>query len=53
VSAADDVDAASDKVRGCVTARHTRVDRFVAGVNDRIAPTDAAPRLHLVSGRES
>jgi hypothetical protein len=57
LSAVDDVDNASDKVRGlCDRAVH-RVDSVVAGVNDKIAPdpapTDAAPRLRLVGGREA
>ncbi|BBW99413.1 hypothetical protein BST36_11945 [Mycolicibacterium moriokaense] len=56
MSAADEVDTASDKVRRAVL----RVDSMVAGVNDRIAPTEQsterpAPdrRLHLVPGRET
>jgi hypothetical protein len=61
LSAVDDVDAASDKVRGLCDRAVNRVDSVVAGVNDKIAPTDtstqdrreAAGRLHLVSGREA
>lgn len=41
LSAADDVDAAGDRVRGiCDRAVH-RVDTVVASVNDRIAPEPA------------
>jgi hypothetical protein len=51
-SAADDVDAAGDRVSGlCDRAVH-RVDSVVARVNDRIAPTEPAaaspPRLRIV-----
>ncbi|MCV7302081.1 hypothetical protein H7J93_20860 [Mycobacterium barrassiae] len=57
MSAADDVDTASDKVRGLCDRAVLRVDSVVAGVNDRIAPTGPQapdqPRLHLVSGREA
>jgi hypothetical protein len=55
MSAADDVDTAGDRVRRAVL----RVDSVVAGVNNRIAPTEPPqpdqPRrpLHLVSGREA
>ena len=59
LSAADDVDAAGDRVRGlCDRAVH-RVDTVVASVNDRIAPDTApdappaAPRLRVVDGREA
>ena len=61
LSAADDVDTASDKVRGlCDRAVH-RVDAAVAGVNDKISPSEApmpdrrpaAERPHLVSCREA
>ncbi|KWX63275.1 hypothetical protein [Mycobacterium sp. NAZ190054] len=56
-SAADDVDAAGDRVSGlCDRAVH-RVDTVVARVNDRIAPDadPAAPVRHLrvVDGRAS
>ncbi len=53
LSAADDVDAASGKVRGLCDRAVNRVDSVVATVNDKIAPTDAPTRLHLVSGREA
>ncbi len=64
MSAADDVDTASDKVRGLCDRAVLRVDSVVAGVNDRIAPTEPPEpeqrtpdqpqrRLHLVSGREA
>lgn len=48
LSAADDVDAAGDRVRGmCDKAVH-RVDTVVASVNDRIAPPPAeTPAPHL------
>lgn len=53
LSAVDDVDAASDRVRGMCDRAVNRVDTVVATVNDRIAPTDQAPRLRVVSGREA
>ena len=43
LSAADDVDTASDKVRGMCDRAVNRVDSVVATVNDRIAPTEAVP----------
>jgi hypothetical protein len=43
LSAADDVDAASDKVRGLCDRAVDRVDAAVAGVNDKIAPSAASP----------
>ncbi|OBG14058.1 hypothetical protein A5765_11845 [Mycolicibacterium celeriflavum] len=50
LSAADDVDTASDRVRGlCDRAVH-RVDSVVANVNDRIAPDSTAPTLRVVAG---
>jgi hypothetical protein len=53
LSAVDDVDTASDKVRGLCDRAVNRVDSVVATVNDKIAPTDASPRLRLVSDREA
>jgi hypothetical protein len=53
LSAADDVDAAGDKVRGLCDRAVNRVDSVVATVNDKIAPTDERQRLHLVEGREA
>jgi hypothetical protein len=68
LSAADDVDAASDKVRGLCDRAVDRVDAAVAGVNDKIAPSaaphDAGPaaghsarpaagRPHLAAVREA
>jgi hypothetical protein len=53
LSAADDVDAASDKVRGLCDRAVNRVDSVVATVNDKIAPTEPQPRLRLVEGREA
>jgi len=53
LSAADDVDAASDKVRGLCDRAVNRVDYVVATVNDKIDPTEPQPRLHLVGGREA
>jgi hypothetical protein len=53
LSAADDVDAAGDKVRGLCDRAVNRVDSVVASVNDKIAPAEERPRLHLVSGREA
>jgi hypothetical protein len=54
-SAADDVDAAGDKVRGLCDRAVDRVDAAVAGVNDRIAPSETphAGRLHVVSVSEA
>lgn len=49
LSAADDVDAASEKVRRAVD----RVDSVVAGVNDRIAPTTNPSGLRVVTNREA
>jgi len=42
LSAADDVDAAGDKVRDLCDAAVTRVDDAVAKVNDKLDPTSAA-----------
>jgi hypothetical protein len=53
MSAADDVDAASDKVRGLCDRAVLRVDAVVANVNDRIAPEQRAPRLRVVADREA
>ncbi|SEH52694.1 hypothetical protein SAMN04489835_0975 [Mycolicibacterium rutilum] len=54
LSAADDVDAASGKVRGLCDRAVNRVDTVVATVNDRIAPDEPAPpRLRVVNGREA
>ncbi len=54
LSAADDVDAAGNRVRDlCDRAVH-RVDSVVERVNDRLGAADAEqPRLHLVGGREA
>lgn len=53
LSAADDVDVASDKVRGLCDRAVNRVDSVVATVNHKIAPAEKQPRLHLVGGREA
>jgi hypothetical protein len=58
LSAADDVDAAGDKVRGLCDRAVDRVDSVVATVNDRLddrlgADEPQPPRLHLVGGREA
>jgi hypothetical protein len=54
LSAADDVDAAGDKVRDLCDRAVDRVDSVVATVNDRLGAEDPQPsRLHLVSGREA
>lgn len=53
LSAADDVDAASDKVRGLCDRAVRRVDSAVATVNDRIAPAESPPHLRVVGGREA
>ncbi|OBI74322.1 hypothetical protein [Mycobacterium sp. E740] len=53
LSAADDVDTASDKVRGLCDRAVDRVDAVVAGVNDKIAPEGSdgeVPRLRVVTG---
>jgi hypothetical protein len=54
LSAADDVDAAGDKVRHvCDRAVH-RVDSVVERVNDRLGAQEAQPpRLRVVSRREA
>lgn len=52
LSAADDVDAAGDRVRGLCDRAVTRVDEVVAGVNDRIAPEPRSP-LRVVPDREA
>jgi hypothetical protein len=53
LSAADDVDAAGERVRGLCDRAVNRVDSVVERVNDKIAPTQERPRLHLVEGREA
>ena len=55
MSAADDVDTASDRVRGLCDRAVNRVDSVVATVNDKIDPTTAksGPQLRLVDGREA
>ncbi|HKP39911.1 hypothetical protein [Mycobacterium sp.] len=55
MSAADDVDAASDRVRGLCDRAVDRVDSVVATVNDKIDPTTGGPvpQLRLVGGREA
>jgi hypothetical protein len=54
LSAADDVDAAGDRVRDlCDRAVH-RVDSVVERVNDKLGTDEQhQPRLHLVGGREA
>ena len=58
LSAADDVDTvvdtAGDRVRGMCDRAVNRVDSVVATVNDKLGPTEPAPRPHLrVVGREA
>jgi hypothetical protein len=54
LSAADDVDAAGDKVRDLCDRAVNRVDSVVATVNDRLGTDEPQqPRLHLVTGREA
>lgn len=53
LSAADDVDAAGERVRGLCDRAVNRVDSVVERVNDKIAPTRERPRLHLVEDREA
>ena len=43
-SAADDIDAAGDKVRGLCDAAVTRVNTVAATVDDRIAPAERESR---------
>ena len=54
LSAADDVDAAGDKVRDLCDRAVDRVDSVVATVNDRLGTEEPQrPQLHLVAGREA
>ena len=54
LSAADDVDAAGDKVRDLCDRAVNRVDSVVATVNDRLGDDEPQqPRLHVVAGREA
>jgi hypothetical protein len=54
LSAADDVDAAGDRVRDLCDRAVNRVDSVVATVNDRLGDDEPQqPRLHLVEGREA
>ncbi|UXA17950.1 hypothetical protein [Mycobacterium sp. SMC-4] len=53
LSAADEVDAAGDRVRGLCDRAVNRVDSAVASVNDRIAPEPVrTPTLRLITDRE-
>jgi hypothetical protein len=54
LSAADDVDAAGDKVRDLCDRAVNRVDSVVATINNRLgAEEPQPPRLQLVGGREA
>ena len=54
LSAADDVDAAGDRVRDMCDRAVNRVDSVVERVNDRLgADEPVQARLHLVGGREA
>jgi hypothetical protein len=55
LSAADDVDAAGDRVRDLCDRAVSRVDSVVERVNDRLGADEPRqePRLHLVGGREA
>jgi hypothetical protein len=54
LSAADDVDAAGDRVRNLCDRAVNRVDSVVERVNDRLGTDDPQqPRLHLVGNREA
>jgi len=54
LSAADDVDAAGEKVRDLCGRAVNRVDSVVATVNDRLGDDEPQqPRLHLVADREA
>jgi hypothetical protein len=54
LSAADDVDAAGDRVRNLCDRAVDRVDSVVERVTDRLGADDPQhPRLHLVGDREA
>jgi hypothetical protein len=54
LSAADDVDAAGEKVRDLCDRAVNRVDSVAATVNDRLGAEESQPpRLHLVGRREA
>jgi hypothetical protein len=54
LSAADDVDAAGEKVRDLCDRAVNRVDSVAERVNDRLAPEEPRqPHLRLVGGREA
>jgi hypothetical protein len=54
LSAADDVDAAGDKVRDLCDRAVDRVDSVVATVNDRLGTEEPQrPQLQLIAGREA
>jgi hypothetical protein len=54
LSAADDVDAAGERVRDLCDRTVNRVDSVVERVNDRLGADESQqPRLHLVGGREA
>ncbi|OBF37986.1 hypothetical protein A5724_09565 [Mycobacterium sp. ACS1612] len=54
LSAADDVDAAGDRVRDLCDRAVNRVDSVVERVNDRLAPEEPRqPHVHLVDNREA
>jgi hypothetical protein len=55
LSAADDVDAAGDRVRDLCDRAVNRVDSVVERVNDRLGTEEPQqqPGLHLVGGREA
>jgi hypothetical protein len=54
LSAADDVDAAGDRVRDLCDRAVNRVDTVVASVNERLgADEPKQPRLQLIGGREA
>ncbi|HYZ67936.1 MAG TPA: hypothetical protein VE666_09065 [Mycobacterium sp.] len=54
LSAADDVDAAGDRVRDLCDRAVNRVDSVVERVNDRLgADEPRRPGLHLVGSREA
>jgi hypothetical protein len=54
LSAADDVDAAGDRVRNLCDRAVDRVDHVVATVNDRLGDEKPRrPRLRVVESREA
>lgn len=53
LSAADDVDAAGERVRDLCDRAVNRVDSVAEKVNGRLGAEESRPRLHVVGGREA